>query len=390
MICLFRKFLYLQKIKIMTHNTFYTILLVFTVFIISCETDDKVVDIYEPKGVFDSGALVLNEGTSGNGNATVSFISFDLNTTQNNIFANTNNGTSLGDKAQSIAFKDDLAYIIVNNSNKIEIVNRNTMAKVASINSGLSNPRYMAFSEGKGYVTNWGVASNPEDDYIAVINLTTNSMSNKIPVIEGPERIIENAGKLFISHKGGLGYGNKISVVSASSNTVTNSINVLDLPNTMQIDNGFLWVLCEGKPSSLINPLEETSGSLKKINLATDSVESTFNFPLATNHPSNLVIVNSKLYYTINSSIYKMNLVPVAPATSISLPLTSAFTSSTPNLYGFAIKNNRIYISGFDVLNSNGIALIYSLGDFQDSQTIGTLLRTTGVGVAPNGFYFNQ
>jgi hypothetical protein len=373
----------------MKMNKFFLTALFAAIFLTSCEPDEKDIDKYVPKGNFDSGALVLNEGSFNGGNASVSFISFDLNTTQNNIFSNENNGVALGDSAQSIAFKDDFAYIIVSVSDKIEVVNRYTLKKVATI-TGVETGRYMTFANGKGFVTGWGNENNPDDDFVAIINLTTNLIEKKISVSEGPERIVEASGKLFVSHKGGYGFGKTISVITSSSEALTNSINVGDVPSTMQVQDGSLWVLCEGNPSYVAAPLIETSGKLHKINVATTVIDNTYNFPNSTDHPSNLAIVNSKAYYTINSKVYKMSLIPVAPATTLSLPTTPAFTSSIPNLYGFAIKNNRIYISGFESFSGNGTALIYSLGDVQDSPAIGTLFRTTGVGVGPNGFYFNQ
>ena len=357
--------------------------------LISCEPDDNIIDKYESKGIFDSGALVLNEGSFGTGNASVSFISFDLNTTQNNIFSNINTGAVLGDTAQSIAFNGDLAYILVSVSDKIEIVNRYTFKKISAI-TGVETCRYMTFANGKGYVTGWGIENNPNDDFVAVINLTTNTIEKKIAVAEGPELIIETAGKLFVSHKGGYGYGKTISVITAGSEVLTNTINVGDVPSTMQVHDGSLWVLCEGNPSYVAAPLIETAGKLQKINVATTVIENTYNFPNSTDHPSNLQILNSKAYFTKNSNVYKMSLVPVTAAASLSLPVSPVFTSSISNLYGFAIKNNRIYISGYTSFSANGFVSIYSLGDTQDSALIGTLLRTTGVGVGPNGFYFNQ
>jgi hypothetical protein len=359
------------------------------IFFASCEPDDKTVDQYQPKGNYDSGVFVLNEGKFDGDKGKVSFISFDLSSTQNNIYSVANSGELMGKTAQSIAFNGDLAYLIVSGSDKIVVVNRFTMVKVTTI-MGLNKPQYMAFANGKGFVTNWGVETNPDDDFVAVINLSANTIEKRIAVSEGPQQIIESSGKLFISHKGGYNYGNTISVIPAISEAVTNSINVGDVPNTMAIKDGSLWVLCEGNPNFVEAPLTETAGKLHKINIATTAIESTYNFPNATDHPSNLVIYNSNVYYTKNSGIYKMGLTPVTPATSISLPIAPVFTSLAVALYGFSIKNNKIYVADAKDYDSKGEVFIYSLGELADSQAIGTLLRRTQVEEIPNGFYFNQ
>jgi hypothetical protein len=371
-------------------NKLFLVAFISAIFLASCSKDEiEQPPRYEPLGSYDSGVLVLNEGVFNAANASVSFISFDLNTVQNNIFGLVNPETVLGDTGQSITFNGNLAYIILNNSNKIQIVNRYTLKAIGAITSGLRNPRYMSIVNGKGYITNWGDSAISTDDYVAVLNLSNNSFLAPIPVLEGPERIIENAGKLYVSHKGGYGFGNKISVINANSNTVLNTIDVGDLPSTMQINNGNLWVLCEGKYSSLTDPLQETGGQLKKINLSTNLVTNTYSFA-TTSHPSNLELLSDNLYYTIGSDIYKMGLTPIAPATSISLPLNKLFTADFANLYGFGIKNNKIYVSGFSSFNSPGIVKVYSLGQTQDAPVTGTLLKNQTVGIGPNGFYFNQ
>ena len=368
----------------------------------SCSEDElNQPPINVPLGSYESGVLVLNEGSNGT-NSSVSYISLDLNKSQNNIFSLVNPSTILGQTAQSIGFNGELAYIVVNQADKIEIVNRYTMAKVGSITTGLKNPRYITFANGKGYVTNWGTTTfaGPEanpDDFVAVINLSNNTVSSTIPVVEGPERIILNGNNLYVCHKGGYSYGSTISVINSTNNTVSSTINVGDVPSAMQINDGFLWVLCEGNPSYA--PIE-TGGKLHKIALGTNTITTTFSFPndpaspLVYTHPSNLDVYNNTLYYTIKSGIYKMPLSPVAPATSISLPLNPVFSSSIDNIYGFALKNNYIYISGYgnapgDYANP-GKVNVHSLGVAAQSPALGILVKTFTVGVGPNGFYFNQ
>lgn len=368
---------------------FKLLFLSITILLTSCNGDDelKVPVKYVSKGDFDSGVLILNQGNTTQ-NASMSFMSFDLNTIKNNILSGISTNPNIGQNATDIGIIGDFAYIVSTIDNKIEIVNRFSMAKVGTISTGLNSPKFIAFSNGKAFVTNWGNPTIATDDYVAVLNLSNNIFSAPIPVLEGPERIIENAGKLYVSHKGGHGFGNKISVINTASNTVLNTIDVGYLPSTMQINNGNLWVLCEGKYSSPTDPLQETGGQLKKIDLSTNLVTNTYSFA-TTSHPSNLELLSDNLYYTIGSDIYKMGLTPIAPATSISLPLNKLFTADVANLYGFAIKTNKIYVSN-NSFNSNGTVKVYSLGQTQDDPAIGTLLKTHTVGFGPNDFYFNQ
>lgn len=344
--------------------------LVSAVFFVSC-SDDNDNNNEIPLGTYDNGALILNQGGFGKGNASVSYLSDDFVTQQNNIFSLVNPTITLGDTGQDIGLNGDLAFIVLNVSNKIEVVNRYTMAHVATIATGLDNPRYIAFSNGKAFVTNWGDGGSISDDYVAVLNLSTYAVITNIPVAEGPERIIENNNKLYVAHLGGWGSGKTISVINATDNTLSTTINVGDRPNSLEINNSSLYVICGGNPSYTGT---ETAGSLVKINLANNTVSSTINFPAAT-HPSNLDIVDSAVYYTLDSAIYKST---VAATT---LPTTPLFTATGEGIYSFAVNNNKIYVGDAGDNNSNGKVYIYS--------TTGTLEHNYTVGIIPAGFYFN-
>ncbi len=345
----------------------------------ACSSDVVEPTKYVPLGSYDSGVLVVNEGVAFQNDASLSYISFDLNTLQNDIFSVVNHPKILGDTAQCIGFYNQYAYIVMNISNTIEVVNRYTMVSIATITTGLNNPRYIVFSNGKGYVTNWGDGTVTSDDYVAVINLNSNAITSTIPVVEGPDKIIENAGTLYVAHSGGYHFGNTISVINTANNSVS-SILVGDVPNAMQISGSSLWVTCAGKPSYA--PVE-TSGKLVQIDLVNNQLVKAFDFGTVTKHPANLAIADSKLFYTINSEVYSM------PMDTTGLPASPKFIAQIPTLYGFAIKNNHIYVSGYTNYDQNGTVTVYSLGNFGNSP-IGTLQKTHTVGVGPSGFYFNQ
>ncbi|WP_294822526.1 DUF5074 domain-containing protein [uncultured Flavobacterium sp.] len=344
-----------------------------SLFFVSCNSDDDSND--RPSGAYDNGMLIINQGNFGQGNSTVSFLSDDL-VLENNIFAAVNPGRILGDTAQDIGLKGDLAYIVMNASNKIEIVNRYTFAYVGTISQGLDNPRYIAFHNNKAYVTNWGNGGVTSDDYVAVIDLTSNTVTSEIAVAEGPERILEENGRLYVTHKGGYGYGNSVSVINASTSTLVTTIAVGDVPNTMYEDDNRLYVLCEGKPSWA--PTPETSGSLVVINLSNNAVTSTLPFT-GTSHPSNLVIEDNKIYFTEGSDIYTM------AKNATALPSAPLFTTEEQGVYGvsaFAVEDSRIYVGDATDFNSNGKVYVYPM-------TGGTPQELT-VGITPAGFYFND
>lgn len=345
------------------------------VFFTSCSNDDEqgfVDDL--PLGAYDEGVLILNQGNFGQDNATISYLSNDFSTFQESAFSTVNPTKVLGNTSQDIGFYNDFAFVVLNASNKIEIVNRYTLEYIATIDSGLDNPRYIAFSNGKGYVTNWGDGGVATDDYIAIINLSNYSISGTIPVVEGPERIVENNGNLYVAHQGGFGYGNSISVINSTSNSVSDIITVGDVPNSLQKVNGDLYVLCGGKPDWT---MDETLGKLVKINLSSNIVVSSIDFANG-NHPSNLQINDGSIFYTQDSDIFKMSLTASFLPT---IPFFSTFGQGVYGVYSFAVENNKIYVGDAGDYNSNGKVYVYSLtGNLENQYT---------VGVIPAGFYFN-
>jgi len=358
-------------------NNRLKLLVMFAVIMLlqNCTSDDReiVIDTPPASGNYANGIFVLNEGGYTYSNASVSFIDA-YGQVYNNVFFAVN-GRGLGDVAQSMSFYEDKAYLLVNNSNTIEVVNRYTFEYITTIENNILNPRYMTFFGDKGYITNWGDPADTTDDYVAVLDTQTNTIVNTISVAEGPESILNNNGTLYVAHKGGLGYGNTVSVLNAAIETVTTSIEVSDVPGNMVIHNNSLYVICAGKGNYTG---DETLAGFYKINMATNQIEDEIVFADGV-HPGYLEISNNSLYYTLNADVYTMAL------NDFTLPTSPLFTTTNENLgvlYGFKIINENIYIADAKDYVSNGQVLVYNLqGDYQEG---------FNVKIIPNGFYNNN
>jgi hypothetical protein len=324
-----------------------------------------------PKGEYDKGILIANEGAFSGGTGTINFISNDYTTTEEKIYNKVNN-ENIGTILQSIGFNNDDAYLIANIGNKIAVANRFTMKKITEISGDLNNPRYMAFANGKGFVTNWGEGSDTTDDFIAVIDLTTNTISSKITVSEGPEHIIASGNFLYVSHKGGWGSGNTITVINASTNTVVKTVSVGDIPDELALDNrGNILVSCEGKAETSWNPTE-VLGSLVKINGVTNEVISTINFASGF-HPNSMVLNAGNIYLSTSSSVYKMD------ENATAVPTSKIIT--TP-VYGISVNEDKIYVTDAKDYQTNGSLKIFDA-------TTNLELKEFTVGLIPGKIYFN-
>lgn len=338
-----------------------------TLFLISCSSDDDSPTPADPPA-FENGILVTNEGPFGTGFGTVSFISADFTSVQQSIYKAVN-GTDLGNIVQSMGFSDQNAYIVVNNSNKVMIANRYTFERVDSITSGINNPRYFVSNEAtRGYISNWGDPNDNGDDFIAVVDLTTNDFVSTIPVAFGPEKMVFENDRLYVAHQGGYGQNNVISVISG--NSLQTTITVGDVPNSMVEKDGILYVLCGGNPDYTGN---ETPGSLVKINLSNNQVIETLIFG-ATEHPNGLTEDGENLFYSLNGKVYKLG------TTSSTLPGTGIIDGF---FYAMEANDGKLYATDAGDFVSKGKLLVYDLATNQEIQNI-------NVGIIPGGIYFND
>jgi len=320
-------------------------------------------------GDYQSGILISNEGPFNNGTGTVSFVSRDLETVENEIYNKVNN-EDLGNIVQSIGFADDKAFVIANNSNSIAVVDRYTFEKETVIEAGLNNPRYFVAANGKGYVTNWGDTADDTDDFVAIINLNSNTVEDTISVELGPEEIVAQSNTIYVAHQGAFGQNNKVSVID-NSNTVISTITVGDVPNAMQFDaSGNLWVLSGGKPSWTG---EETAGLLSKINTTSNEVELSLEFA-TTEHPNHLGSDGTNLFYTLDGAIYSMS------TSSTTLPIETIINGITT--YAMTVNDGKLYATDAGDFASNGSLSIYDLTTKEE-------IKTLGVGLIPGGIYFN-
>ncbi|APG59711.1 YncE family protein [Christiangramia salexigens] len=341
----------------------------------SCSEDTDCCPQPANSNAYETGIFVLNEGNFGSGNSTVSFIDEENGVQESQIFKSVNS-VALGDTGQSIKLYEGLAIIVLNVSNKIELVNRYTFKSVGSIEANLSNPRYAEVINDKIYVSNWGDGMNASDDYIAVFDLSDFSFIEKIDVPEGPEALISANNKLFVAHKGGFTFNNIVSVIDATTNTLQAQIEVGDAPNSMALNENRLWVLSGGKPSYADT---ETAGKLSGININTNTVEEELEFNDVSSHPDHLVKNGGALYYNLGKEIYQYS------TGNSELPEAAVLTVDEPAvLYGMQVNNSKLYVSSPNPdFTGNGKLYVYDL-------TNGILLKQYTVGVNPNGVYFNN
>ena len=266
---------------------------------VSCDDDnnqtnpDPIIDPTEAPEL-----VVLNRGNWQANNASLNQI--NLATGENTDLYQTANNSGLGDGAQDILLEGNNFYVTVTNSNRIVKLDRagKLLAEANPTDSvgGPVNPRSMVLSGGKLYVTYF------YNHAVGVLDAETMQEEKRIPVGRYPEGITMANNKLYVANSGGNdypNYGNTISVIDLSTETVTDTIEVVINPTVVKADSeGDVYVISMGDYG-------ETKNTLQRIDAETQEAETMGNGTL-------LSIVKDKVYVvyaqygaeTINYQIY--------------------------------------------------------------------------------------
>lgn len=331
-------------------------------FNISCSNDTNEVteEMY-----YGNGILIANEGMYGKPSAEVTFVTSDLSLKQDNIYSRNNGGFALGDVLQTIGFNGGNAFLVLNNSNIIQVVNRYTFKKVGEIKDQLAFPRYIAFANNYIYVTN---DKYNGEKFVSIYKTSDLSFVKKITFTDNVERVVEAGGNIFVQNAA-YGLGNKITYINASTNQAQSPIT---LPNgninKMIVNNQTVYAITAGTSDSYIYQISNTGNITKTYTLT------------GVANAKNLEIENGKFYYTSGLKVYGMDM---TATTAPSTPLFTVASSIDPysDLYGFSIVNNRIFISDANGFTEDSKISVYS--------TTGSLIKMFTAGKGSNGAFAN-
>lgn len=343
----------------MKFNKFLTCLFASVLLVVaSCNNDDDDLDNAEKSY---SGILASNEGNFGTPSGSVSYIPTDLSAIENSIYKTVNN-QDLGDVVNNIGFSGDQAYIVVNNSNKIEVVNRFRFSKTATITDNVKQPRYITFNNNSFYVTN---STYLGDQYVAIYNAANNNFVKKITFTDTVERIVSAGNKVFVQHAS-YAYGNKISVIS-SANVVEKTITLPhgEITKTVASDNVVYTLTNDGTDSYLYQI--SSAGTVTKETKYT-----------GIGSGENLSVENGKVVFNSNGNVYVTDVASTATPTP-KFTITPFVGFST--IYALEVLDGRIFISDVKDYQADSKVTVYSL--------TGNLEKTFSAGKITGGFYKN-
>jgi YVTN family beta-propeller protein len=315
------------------------------------------------------GVFVLNEGNFGQANASITSYNPETGEVSQNRYEN-ENGSPIGDVLYSATEIGDRLYLVVNNSSKIEVVDKETLTKIATIRiANEASPRELVqVSETKAYVTNLFGNS------VSVINLETNEEDSTIAVGSNPEGIAIVGERAYVANSG-FGNGNTISVIDSNTDEVINTVTVGDNPIIIKKqDNDQLWVVCAGAYGDFNDPNDDTPGTIYVLSGVTGEVIANFE---VGGHPGDLLINDiTDTAYLLNGGVMSINMNTFEISDSV-------FINRNFYSLGFSTTDETQFIWGADAKNfaQAGLAIQYDLN--------GVKIDSFPTGIIPGAFYFS-
>jgi DNA-binding beta-propeller fold protein YncE len=331
----------------------------------------------------DPGVIVLNEGNFMYGNASLSYYNSKTGAIVNDVFYR-QNGVPLGDVAQSAVIHDGEFYVVLNNSGKIMVMNFGKYSALKSFEfthkiTGLQSPRYINFIDSsKAYISDLYGKS------ISILDPETYSVTGKINLANSNPDFYQHPSEKLIVFKDEVftncySFDNKVLVIDRNTNRLTDSIDVLQQPNSMVLDkNGKIWVLCDGGYSG--STYGDTDAGLVRIDAISHTVEKIFILP-QDEWPSKLCINgNADSLYFINRDVWRMSVTDNYLPTEPFIPATSG--SQTKLFFGLGVdpRNSEVYVSDAIDHVQNGVVYRFTAQ--------GSAIDTFQVGIIPGFFCF--
>lgn len=225
-----------------------------------------------PKGLY-----LLNEGNMNANKASLDYVDFLKGEYRRNIYdaINPEITKGLGDVGNDIAVYGSKLYVVINVSNKVEVLNAKTGKRIKQIN--IINCRYITFNNGNAYVSAYLAKvgdATAANGIVAEIDTATLSIKRTVNVGRQPEELTVVGEKLYVANSGGYSpsdYERTISVIDINSFIEVKRIDVAVNLHRLKADAyGDLYVTSRGDHYN-------TPSRLYVIDTKTDLIKKTFN-----------------------------------------------------------------------------------------------------------------
>ncbi|MBE7175393.1 MAG: YncE family protein [Mucilaginibacter polytrichastri] len=247
-----------------------------------------------------AGFYLLNEGNMNMNKASLDYYDYASGQYRRDMYGQANPDVvkGLGDVGNDVGVYGSKLYVVVNVSNKVDVLDVKTGKRLKQINLG--NCRYVTFHKGKAYVSAYlGSIGDPNSPkgIVAEIDTASLAITRRVTVGRQPEEMAVVGEKLYVANSGGYSppdYERTLSVVDLNTFTETRRIDVGINLNRVKADAyGDLYVTSRGD-------YYEIPSRLYVVDTQKEAVKKAFDIPAG-----NLTIDGDKAYIISADFNYK-------------------------------------------------------------------------------------
>lgn len=338
----------MKKMRQLVFSSLFFILV--AALISSCSKDDDNTSTDSSTSTV-AGCYVLNSGRYGSNNATLSFYNTDKDSVSTSVFS-TSNSFNLGDTGEDMIVYGGKMYIAMYGSGLIYVTDKNGkfIQQIEQSNSGeLQQPRQLAASGNYVYVTYY-------DGYVGRIDTTSYAVT-EVKVGDNPEGIAVSNGKIYVANSGGMNYpdyGSTVSVIDASTFTVTKELSVVINPDNLLADgNGNVFLISNGNYGTVLNTLQRINSDD-----TVDSLSSATYMALSAD--------KTKLYYiyaqygstSFDFKTYDISSETIESSSFASSTVISTLTSPAPYCMSVNPTDGNVYVGVSDYKTEGKVYII--------------------------------
>lgn len=213
------------------------------------------VSVAQPEFTDIEGFYLLCEGNMGWNKATLDYYDYAYGEYVRNIFsyANPTVPKEMGDVGNDLGIYGSKLYAVINCSNKIDVMDKNTVKKIGQID--IPNCRFIKFYGGYAYVTSYAgpVEINPnytQRGYVAKVDTATLQVVDRCLVGFQPDELDIINDKIYVANSGGYmvpNYENTVSVIDINTFTEEKRIEIdINLQCCRADKHGNLWISSRG------------------------------------------------------------------------------------------------------------------------------------------------
>ena len=321
-----------------------------------------------PLGVYDTGILIMNEGSFGANDGEVIHLDPSLGTLTPSVFENANSRPFAG-LLEDLVLEENRLYLVAN-TGKVEVVQPGDFNSIGVVEKDLDQPRSVVTARGKLFISDYGPYDanyNTPSSYVAVVqDLDGGVVKKKIPVSSKPEDLYAFGSYVFVAGS----EGNKVEVLDANSELTFKTLDMPGQPVQFFELNGDLWVFCHDDQKVYFV-------SISKSGL---SQQETSTFPIAQ-ATGRIAKGDADTFYVLTSSgwpDYQDGISVVSIGSGTLIPDWKKGTG----FYGIGYDPDRqeVYLANAKGFQGNGEVIIY--------QKSGAEVNKLTVGRGPSGFLF--